>query len=255
MEMIGRKQYINKMNIRVLLMIGTCAYLICSCKNNMPLTQMKSSQIAWYLEKRSIGYWDLNYKFPTSYLQTRDTLAWYFSQCKAIDDLLLQHDSEIMFTDMDTALLITYQGDTLAWIDLPCSCDYTDEIPYGPRAYDNCNMLIRNGYVKNSENGYLDYLTYNIVNNLYPVIDREMQKIGYVKIQDNEKKYPPYLLIEYLSESDSIQFIKSCAKYLCYFYDDYAYILRSVLSEYCKNNNVSRLLMPVEIYIPRNDGQ
>ena len=216
--------------------------------------EMKSSQTAWYLEKRSIGYWDLNYKFPTSHIQARDTQAWYFPQCKAIDDLLLRYSSEIIYTDMDTALLITYQSDTLAWIDLPCSCDYTDEIPYGPRAYDSCNILIQNGYVKSSEDGYLDHLTYTIVNDLYPTIDRKMRRIGYTRIQDNEKKYPPYLLIEYLPESDSIQLIKACAKYLCYFYDDYAYILRSVLSEYCKNNNVSKLLMPVEIYIPQNNN-
>ena len=210
---------------------------------------MKSSQAEWYLKKRSIGYWDLNYKFPTSYLQARDTQAWYFSQCKAIDELLLRHASEIMYTDMDTGLLITFQSDTLVWVDLPCSCDYSDEIPYGPRAYDSCNILIQNGYIKNSENGYLDFLTYDIVNSLYPTINGEMQRIGYTRIQDDEKKYPPYLLIEYLSTLDSIHLIKACEKYSCYFYEEYANILKSVFAEYCNIHHVSRLLTPVNVYL------
>lgn len=227
--------------------------LLCSCSSsNKP--DLKDSQTISFITELALDYWDLNYKFPTSYQQSRDTTVWFFAQYTAIDSMLLRHDSEIKYWDQDTALLITYHDDTLAYVDLPCSCDWTDEIPFGPRAYDSLDNLILDNNIQVSKNGTLEQLTFDLTNKLFPIIENKMIRTGYSRLPSNENINPQYLLIEYLSGSDSIQLIKACAKYLCYFYDDYAYVLRSVLSEYCKNNNVSKLLMPVEIYIPQNNN-
>jgi hypothetical protein len=93
-------------------------------------------------------------------------------------------------------------------------------------------------------------LTHDLVSVLQPAIEKEMNRKGYARVIDVNKEYPQYLLIEYLPEKDSIRLIKACAKYSYYFYDEYAKILRMVFSEYCRNNHVSRLLTPVEIYLP-----
>ena len=222
--------------------------LFCSCNNQYTSKQFDSNTID-YLTDLSLGYWDLNYKFPTSYLQARDTEAWFFQQCITIDSMLLRHASEIVFTDYDTLLLVTYRDDTLTQVDLPCSCDWTDEIPYGPRAFDSLNNLILDDFIQVSWCGDQMQLTYDIVSFLHPTIEKRMNKKGYIRVNDVNKEYPQYLLIEYLPKKDSIQLIKACAKYSCYFYEEYAEILRMVFSEYCRDNHVSRLLTPVEIYI------
>lgn len=219
------------------------------CNNKQKIEYLKSSETNRFLTELALIYWDYNYKFPTSYLQTRDTQICYSLQYKTIDSILLYHVSEIKYTDQDTALLITYYDDTLALVDLPCSCDYSDEIPYGPRAYDSINNLILDDFIQVDENGYLEHITFDLVNNIYPIIEKEMISTKYKKVYGKNRKYPPYLLVEYQKNADSIHLIKACEKYSFYYYEEYANILRRVLSEYCKKKHISRLLIPVEIYI------
>ena len=229
--------------------------LICfclSCRSQKTLEHINPN-IEDYLVEMSLGYWDLNYKFPTSYLQSRDTEAWFFSQYSMIDSMLLCHSSELKYLDRDTTLLITYHDSIWAEVNLPCLCEWTDELPLGPRAYDNHGNLILDDFVKIDENGGYSHLTYNLVFELHPVIEKEMNNYGYSLVQDDERKNPQYLLIEYLSNTDSIHLIKACKKYSCFFYDEYAIILKRILSEYCRNNHVAKLLTPVDIYIHKSD--
>lgn len=226
-----------------------------SCNNTKP-SDLKSLNTGFYLKEMAFVYWDFFYKFPTSYSQSRDTDAWFFPCFTHMDSILLSYDSEITYTNQDTALLITYKNDTLWHVLLPCSCDWTDEIPLGPRAYDSLNRMILDDIVilDHDEFGYVNkqiHLDNDLKTDLWPAIEKRMNKKGYVPVDDKEiKKYPQYLLVEYLSESDSIQLIKACAKYSNYFYEEYAVILRNVFSEYCKANHVSRLLTPVFIFLP-----
>ena len=235
-----------KYNMVFCIMSG-CLMLSC---NNIKQVELRNRNTEVFLSEMALGYWDLYYTFPTSYLQSRDTDAWFFSQFKTTDSILLCYASEITYKDQDTALLITYGNDTLAQVSLPCSCDWTDEIPYGPRAYDSLNSSILDNIIKVSWHGVQMRLTYDIVMILYPTIEKEMNEMGYVLVRDKERKYPQYLLVKYYQKTDSIQLIKVCEKYSCYFYDDYTNVLRTVFSDYCKNNHVSVLLTAVEIYIP-----
>ena len=245
---VGNKHDTSNMKYYIALFVISF-FLLLSC-NNARQTELKNQNTEFFLSEMALIYWDLYYTFPTSYLQSRDTDAYFFPQYTTTDSILLCYASEITYTNQDTVLLITYSDDTLAQVSLPCSCDWTDEIPYGPRAYDSHNRLILDDFYHVSWCAEQMHLTYDIVNNLFPAIEKRMNKMEYVLVHDNKREYPQYLLIEYISESDSIQLIKACAKYKCYFYDEYAKILRTVFSEYCKNNNVSRLYTPVEIYLP-----
>lgn len=234
-----------------LLIFGAIALVSCGeNKNSQIETTLDKDKVERVLREQAIGYWDLHYKFPTSYLQARDTEAWYFTQYKSIDSLLLRYASEIVYTNQDTSLLITYHGDTLVQVCLPCSCDWTDEIPYGPRAYDKYDNLILDDDIQVDEGGMLEQLTFDLINELYPIIEKKMNTIEFIRADNNEKKKPQYLLIEYLLDCDTIQLIKACEKYSCFFYDEYESILQSVFSEYCKRNRISRLLTPVEVYLP-----
>lgn len=227
-------------------LLVSCLVKSCSSTNKLDL---KDSQTIGFITELALNYWDLNYRFPSSYQQSRDTEVCFFTQYIAIDSMLLSHASGIKYWDQDTALLITFHDDTLAFVDLPCSCDYTDDIPNGPRAFDSINCEILNDYIQIDENVYTIHLSHDLAN-LNPILNEKMNKSGYFRIPDNEKKYPQYLLIEYLSVSDSIHLIKACEKYSSYFYEEYANILRNFLSEYCKTNHISRLLTPVNIYLP-----
>jgi len=228
------------------LLMVVCLVQSCSITNKLDL---KDSQTMSFITELALDYWDRNYRFPTSYQQSRDTELWFFAQYTAIDSMLLCHASGIKYWDQDTALLITYYNDTLAFVELPCSCDYTDDIPNGPRAFDSINREILNDYIQVDENVYTIHLSHDLAK-LNPILNEKLNKSGYFRILDIEKKYPQYLLIEYLSMSDSIHLIKACEKYSCYFYDDIANILRNILSEYCKTNQISRLLTPINIYLP-----
>ena len=74
--------------------------LLCSCSSsNKP--DLKDSQTISFITELALDYWDLNYKFPTSYQQSRDTTVWFFAQYTAIDSMLLRHDSEIKYWDQD----------------------------------------------------------------------------------------------------------------------------------------------------------
>ena len=248
-DRVGNKQNIDNMkHYRVIIGILLLG-ILCSC-NGENTSKLFDTTTIEYLTDMSLGYWDLNYKFPTSYMQARDTDAWCFQQCIAIDSMLLRHAPEIVFTDHDTVLVITYHDDTLTQVELPCSCDWTDEIPYGPRAFDSLNNLILDDFIQVSWHGDQMRLTQDLVSVLQPDIEKRMNEKGYVKVGDDNKEYPQYLLIEYLPKDESIQLINACQKYSCYFYDEYAKILRVVFSEYCRNNHVAKLLTPVEIYIP-----
>lgn len=239
----------------LLVVFGTIVLTSCKENNNTQRkTTLDKDKVEYVLKEQAMGYWDLHYKFPTSYIQARDTESWYFTQYKLTDSLLLRYASEIVYMNKDTSLLITYQGDTLAKVDLPCSCDWTDEIPLGPRAYDSLYSLILDNNIRVSKNGTVEQLTFDLTNKLFPIIENKMISIGYSRLQSNENINPQYLLIEYLSGSDSIQLIKACAKYSNYFYDEYAKILRMVFSEYCAINHVYRLLAPVEVYLPASKG-
>ena len=245
---VGTKHDTGNMKQSITLFVIT-SFLLLSC-NNEKQTNLKNQNTEFFLSEMALIYWDFYYTFPTSYLQSRDTDAYFFPQYTTTDSILLYYSSEITYTNQDTALLITYRDDTLAHVSLPCSCDWTDEIPYGPRAYDSLNRLILEDIIHVSWHGDQLRLTYDLVNNLFPAIEKRMNKMGYVLFRDKERKYPQYLLIEYLSETDSIELIKACAKYSSYFYDEYAETLRIVFSEYCKNNHVTRLLTPIEVYLP-----
>lgn len=228
--------------------------LLCSCSSsNKP--DLKDSQTISFITELALDYWDLNYKFPTSYQQSRDTTVWFFAQYTAIDSMLLRHDSEIKYWDQDTALLITYHDDTLAYVDLPCSCDYTDDLPNEPRAFDSNNCQILDDFIQVENNVYEIRLAHNLAEELNPIIEEKLSKSGYIRIRDIEKKYPQYLLIEYLPMSDSIHLIKACEKYSCYFYEEYANILKSVLSEFCKTYHIARLVTPVNIYLPAAEAK
>ncbi len=249
LDKVGDKQNIDNMNhYRVILGILLMG-ILCSCNRDHTSKLFEANTIE-YLTDMSLIYWDLNYKFPTSYMQARDTDAWCFQQCIAIDSMLLRHASEVVFTDHDTVLVITYNDDTITQVKLPCSCDWADEIPYGPRAFDSLNNLILDDFIQVSWHGDQMRLTQDLVSVLLPDIEKRMNEKGYVKVGDDNKEYPQYLLIEYLPKNDSIHLIKACHKYSCYFYDEYAKILRIVFSEYCRNNHVARLLTAVEIYLP-----
>lgn len=226
--------------------------MLCSCSSRQDIDSFDSLTES-FLWEQIAGYWDLNYTFPTSYLQSRDTEAWYFEQGKSIDRVLLQHASELVYYDYDTVLLITYHDDTLIYFNLPCSCDRKDYLPYGPRAFDSLNNLILDDFIQVEENGYLDRLTYDLIYKVQPFIDKEMNSIGYCSIPNDLEEYPRYLLIEYLPKNDSIHLIKACKKYSSYFFDEYANVLRNVFLEYCNNNDVARLLTPVGIYILKSD--
>jgi len=232
-----------------IVMFTVLGCLMQSC-NNTEQTDLKNQNTEEFLSEMALSYWDLNYSFPESYLQSRDTGAWFFSQYMSTDSILLCHNSEITYTDQDTALLITYYDDTIALVKLPCSCDWTDEMPYGPRAYDSLNRMILDDLIPVSWHGEQVRLTYDIANNLFPAIEKKMNGKGYIRTNPENKEYPQYLLIKYLPENDSIELIKACQKYSCYFYDEYAKILQAVLSEYCRNNHVAKLLTPVDIYLP-----
>ena len=246
--MVGVKHGIDSMKNHIVTLIVLGCF-IQSC-NNAKQIDLKNQNTEDFLSEMALIYWDFNYSFPASYLQSRDTDAWFFSQHTYTDSILLCHASEITYTNQDTTLLITYRNDTIVLVKLPCSCDWIDEIPYGPRAYDSLNRMILDDFIHVSWHGEQERLTYDIVNNIYPTIEKRMNKMGYVRVNDVNKEYPQYLLIEYLPENDSIQLIKACQQYSCYFYDEYTKILRMVFFEYCRNNHVSRLLTPVEIYIP-----
>ena len=227
-------------------LLVSCLVQSCSSTNKLDL---KDSQTISYITELALDYWDLNYRFPTSYQQSRDTEVWFFTQYIAIDSMLLCHASGIKYWNQDTALLITYYDDTLAFVVLPCSCDYTDDIPNGPRAFDSINCEILNDYVQVDENVYTVHLAHDLAK-LNPILNEKLNRSGFFRIRDNEKKHPQYLLIEYLPLSDSIHLIKACNKYSSYFYEEIANILKSVLSEYCKTNRISRLLTPINIYLP-----
>lgn len=251
--MVGVKHDINSMkNYIITVIVFSC--LLQSCNSKIQI-ELKNQDVEGFLSEMALIYWDYNYTFPTSYLQSRNTNEWLFSHDTIIDSILLYNASDIIYTNQDTALLITYRSDTIALIQLPCSCDWTDEIPYGPRAYDSLGRIILDeliliGKDAQGEDAKQIRLTHELVNNLFPAIEKRMNKNGYVKVNDVKREYPQYLLIEYLSENDSIQLIKACQKYSCFFYDEYTKILRTVFSYYCKNNHVSRLLTPVDVYIP-----
>lgn len=222
--------------------------LLWSCNSSKQPDMMKSERTGWFLNELALGYWDLNYTFPTSYMQARDTEAWFFEQYRAEDCMLMRQASEIKYINQDTALLITYRDDTLALVQLPCSCEWTDEIPLGPRAYDSGDNMILDESIQVGENSYLEHLTYDLINSVFPDIEKRMNKCGHVKRGGDERENPQYLLVEFLLEKETIQLIKVCEKYDDYFFDDYVDILKKVLSEYCKKNNVSRLLTPVDLY-------
>ena len=242
---------LNGMNNVKLFLSLNLLWLLCSCGNPGNPVQ-PDSLIEEYLTDMSLGYWDLNYKFPSSYLESRDTEAWFFEQCREIDSSMLSVASELMYEDQDTALLITYHKDTLAFVKLPCSCGWTDEIPLGPRAYDSLNRMVLDDIIKNvTWHSDQVHLSYDLENKLQPVIEKRMSQIGYIRTQDDERKYPPDLLVEYLSEADSIMLIKVCKKYSHFFYTEYATILKEVFSEYCKANHISRLLTFVDVYLPK----
>lgn len=243
----GLKQDIDNMRLYRTILFPIICYLLYSCDS-----YKNFEQPVWntegFLTELALVYWDLNYKFPTTYLQSRDTQAWFFPQCLLIDSMLLCQASEIKYTNEDSALLITYNDDTLAHINLPCSCNRTDELPLGPRAYDSLNNLILVDFIQVGENSYLGHLTYDLVNEIFPDVEKKMKVLGYTMIQTDEKEYPQNLLIEYIPEKDSIQLIKACEKHKCYFYDEYVYILKTALSEYCRKKHVSRLLTFIDVY-------
>lgn len=249
--LVGAEHDLNSMkNNIVLLMIVGCLLQSCDVEKRIDL---KSQNVEDYLSEMALIYWDFYYSFPQSYQQSRDTDAWFFPQYTFMDSLLLCHAQELVYTNQDTALLITYRNDTIALVQLPCSCEWTDEIPLGPRAYDSLGRMILDELIPIGRDAMGDIkeqvrLTYEIVNNLFPDIEKRMNKKGFVRA-DSKRQYPQYLLIEYSIEMDSIQLIKACHKYSCYFYDEYAEILRTVFYEYCNYNHVSKLLTPIEIYI------
>ena len=247
---VGTKNDTGNMKQYIALFVITF-FLLLSC-NNVKQPDLKNQNTEYLLSEMALIYWDLNYSFPTSYLQSRYTDSYLFPQYTTTDSILLCYASDITYTNQDTVLLITYRDDTLAQVSLPCSCDWTDEIPLGPRAYDSLNRQILDDFIHFGLDGdqIQVRLTYDLINNLFPAIEKRMNKMGYVIVRDKERKYPQYLLIEYLSEPDSIKLINACAKYTSYFYDDYAKILRIVFSEYCKNNHVTKLLTAVEVYLP-----
>lgn len=250
--MVGIKHDIDNMKHYIALcIISGCLLQSCDSIKQIELNDQNTGR---FLSELALVYWDFNYTFPASYLQSRDTNAWLFSQDTIIDSILLCNASDIMYTNQDTALLITYRSDTIALIQLPCSCDWTDEIPYGPRAYDSLDRIILDELIPIGKNAQGEdakqiRLTHELVNDLFPAIEKRMNKNGYVRVNDVKREYPQYLLIEYLSENDSLQLIKPCQKYSCFLYDEYTKILRTVFSNYCKNNHVSKLLTPIEIYI------
>lgn len=236
------------MNICKTLIILALGVLLWSCNCSKQPDMMKTERTGWFLNELALGYWDINYKFPMSYPQARDTEAWFFEQYRAEDNVLQQHSSEITYINHDTALLITYRGDTLALVQLPCSCEWTDEIPFGPRAYDSGDNMILDDFIRVGEDSYQEHLTYDLINSVFPDMESRMNRIGYVKRGGDERENPQYLLVEFLLEKETIQLIKVCDKYNVYFYDEYVDILKEALSEYCENNNVSRLLTPVDVY-------
>ena len=108
--------------------------------------------------------------------------------------------------------------------------------------------MILADFIQVGENSYLGHLTYDLVNEIFPDVEKKMKVLGYTMIQTDEKEYPQNLLIEYIPEKDSIQLIKACEKHKCYFYDEYVYILKTALSEYCRKKHVSRLLTFIDVY-------
>lgn len=226
--------------------------LILSC-NNAKQSDMNIQISDFFLSEMALIYWDFNYTFPTTYIESRDTGAWFFSKYTTTDSFLLCHASEITYTNQDSVLVITYRDDTLALVSLPCSCDWNDEIPYGPRAYDSLNNMILDDFINVSWHGEQMHLTYDLVHELFPAIENKMNDLGYIQVCD-KKKYPQYLLIEYHQTSNTIDLIKACAKYKSYFYDEYVRILKDIFSEYCKKNHVSRLLTAVDVYIIDSNG-
>lgn len=250
--MVGFKQDTDNMKYYIAMFLLT-GCLMQSCNNTEQHSFLKNKNTEVLLSEMALIYWDFNYRFPVSYPQSRYSDAWLFPQYNSTDSILLSHASEIMYTDQDTVLLITHRNDTLALLQLPCSCDWTDEVPLGPRAYDSLNRMILDDVIQvNWYGGVQVRLTYDMVNNLYPIIEGKMNKLGYNLVRDDERKYPQYLLVEYITETDSIHLIKACAKYKSFFYDEYAKTLRLVFSEYCKTNQVSRLVTAVEIYLPES---
>lgn len=251
--MVGFRHATDNMKKYILLLIiSGCLMLSC---NTATQNVLKNEYSEFYLSEMALIYWDYYYKFPTSYIQSRDTDAYFFTADPFTDSLLVHYNSELTYTNQDTALLITFRGDTLALVQLLCSCDWTDEIPLGPRAYDSQDSIVLNELITAEKDidgvdSRWQHLNYDQSHKLDPVIEKRMNKKGYVRIDDRERKYPQYLLIEYLSEKDSIRLIKVCQKYSCYLYDDYTEILRDVFSEYCNNNHISRLLTAVAIYLP-----
>lgn len=243
----GLKQDIDNMRLYRIVLFPIICYLLYSCDSYKNLEQ-PIWDTEGFLTELALVYWDLNYKFPTSYMQSRDTQAWFFPQCLSIDSMLLCQASEIKYTNEDSSLLITYNDDTLAYISLPCTCDRTDEIPLGPRAYDSLDNLILADFIQVGENCYLGRLTYDLVNEILPDIEKKMNALGFTMVQDGEKEYPRNLIIEYIPAKDSIQLNKACEKYRCYFYDAYVNIVKNTMSEYCKKHHVSRLLTFIDVY-------
>jgi hypothetical protein len=209
--------------------------------------------VEWLLTEQVLGYWDMYYKYPSNYLEMRDSDAWYFHyspQYLQTDSLLMDNLSKIQFIELDKSLAIILNNDTLAKVTIDCICNSNEHFPLGARAFDSLGIM--------DEDFVMEQLHDDLMKIIHPKIEQKMNGLGYyrhpVSKQAGEQKLPEGLLIEYKYEPQggSIRLIDECKDYSYLLYTDYQNVLKSILERYCAEKKIIKLLMPIDIYLPND---
>lgn len=249
---------INMVKVFIAISIILLWFVIPSCnriKQSNHIDYFHKEAIEWFLTEQVLGFWDSYYRFPKSYSEARDSMAWYFLQYSSIDSLLLTKSPYLKYLSTEDSLIITLNNDTLAKVKVSCLCNGGDNFPFGPRAFDTLGNLVNTGFIQLGGDTEMDSLSYEILHVLFPSIKNKMNELGYTSIsKSNERQYPQYLLVSFLSQDGSVQLIQECRQYSNLLDTNYQVVLYQVLKEYCKNHHFSKLLIPVEIYLTENNN-
>lgn len=209
--------------------------------------------VEWLLTEQVLGYWDIYYKYPSNYLEMRDSDAWYFHyspQYLQTDSLLMDNLSKMQFVELDKCLAITLNNDTLAKVTIDCYCNSNEEFPNGARAFDSLGIM--------DEDFVMEQLHDNLIKKIYPEIEQKMNELGYsrslVTKHAGDQKLPKVLLIEYKYEphGGSIRLIDECKDYSYLLDTNYQNVLMDTLERYCAEKKIIKLLMPIYVYLPND---
>lgn len=231
--------------------------VITSCNNrettNPFADPIQKEGVEWLLTEQVLGYWDMYYKYPSNYLEMRDSDAWYFHyspQYLQTDSLLMDNLSKIQFIELDKSLAITLNNDTLAKVTINCICNSNEHFPLGARAFDSLGIM--------DEDFVMDQLHNDMMKILRPKIEQKMNELGYsrnfVTKNPGNQKLPKVLLIEYKYEPQggSIRLIDECKDYSYLLDTNYQNVLMDTLERYCVEKKIIKLLMPIYVYLPND---